>query len=398
MLSPLLSLLLLAAPQGVDEPGPHAVGFRDLLVQDQRFGQGVVDSRIYYPAVAAGQGTVADAAAGPYPLVNMMHGFLGSADGLDGLSTHIASWGFVVISTDTNRGFFPNTADYARDSRALLWWVEDQAQNPNHWLSGMVTTGSEWAAAGHSMGGGTLGELVGIEPRVRTIIGMQAAANGAAEGAIDGFEGNAYWIAGSVDNIVRAATVHEWFSRAAGNGRHDSYFLVEGMGHLGPSDNPPNNEPLAGAEQSRQHRRLLGGLLRLEMKGEDGLAPEIFSEQTIGDPIGRECAHFAPLVWAEAQGGGSTLVTLGTAARQNGAAAIAWSPAPDQRLTTFGLLGIDAGQAQRVFSGSGSFPGILEPPAVSAAGFSGQTLWVTAVALGAGRSPQLGNTVAIAIP
>jgi len=262
----------------------------------------------------------------------------------------------------------------------------------------MVMPGSDWAAAGHSMGGGTLGELVGIEPRVRTIIGMQAAANSAAEIPIDNFDGNAYWIAGSVDRIVHPAIVHDWFSRAATNGRHDCYFLVDGMGHLGPLDSPSNSEPLPGAEQSRQHRRLLGGLLRLEMKGEEELAAAIFSEQVSGDPVSRECAHFAPLLWANAQGGGTTLVTLGTAARQNGTPAIAWSPAPDQRQTAFGLLGIDAGQAQRVYSGSGALSGVLEPPVVSAAGFSGQTLWVTAVALGAGRAPQLGNTVTVAIP
>lgn len=397
MLSPLFGLLILAVPQGPDTPGPHDVGIRDLSVQDQRFGQGSIASRIYYPATSAGMNTAADPSGGPYPLVNMMHGWLGSADGLDSLSIHIASWGFVVISTDTHRGFFPDTADYARDSRSLLWWVEDEAQDFQSWLSGMVAPGTEWASTGHSMGGGTLGELIGIEPRVRTIIGMQAAANGAGEMPVENFDGQCYWIAGSVDNIVRPNTVRSWFERANRN-RHNVYFLVNGMGHLGPIENPPNNEPLPGAEQARQHRLLLGGILRYEMKGEEDLGKEVFSMQTLGDPTDRECANFAPVVWGAPDTPGSTQLALGTAARMFGGVALAWSPTPAQRQTPYGLLGLDPLQTVRIFAGTGGASGVVEPLPFDASAFTGQTLYVTAAALGGGRSPQLGNTVTIAVP
>lgn len=398
MASILLALLLAPLPQGPADPGPHLVGIRDLDAVDQRFGQGAVDCRIYYPATVAGFDTPADPSGGPYDTVNMMHGFLGSADGLDDLSSHIASWGFVVISTDTNRGFFPDTADYARDSRALLWWVEDQAQDPQSFLSGMVDPGGDWAAVGHSMGGGTLGELVGIESRVRTIIGLQAADNRIGEANIDLYDGSSYWIAGSVDFIVRPSTVRDWYVQAADRGLRDTYFLVEGMGHTGPLDNPPNNEPLPGAEQAREHRRLVGGLIRMEIRDEYELAEELFSESIPGDPTSRECANFDPVVWARPDAPGTTLIALGGAGRQFGGMAFAWSPAPAQQSTRFGLLGIDAAQALQVAQGPGGSSGVLEPPAVVAAGSSGTTLYVTAIAIGAGRSARLGNTVAVAVP
>ncbi len=398
MASILLGLLLAPLPQGPADSGPHLVGIRDLNALDTRFGQGSIDCRIYYPATVAGFDAPADPASGPYETVNMMHGFLGSAAGLDDLSSHIASWGFVVISTDTNRGFFPNTADYARDSRALLWWVEDQAQDPLSFLSGMVDPGGDWASVGHSMGGGTLGELIGIEPRVRAIIGMQAANNGIGEANIDLYDGASYWIAGSVDNIVRPNTVRDWYVQASDRGLRDTYFLVEGMGHSGPLDNPPNNEPLPGAEQAREHRRLVGGLIRMEIRGEFELAEELFSESIPGDPTSRECANFEPVMWARPDTPGTTLITLGGAGRQFGGMAFAWSPAPAQQATRFGLLGIDPAQAFQVAQGPGGPSGVVEPPAVAAAGSSGTTLYVTAIALGAGRSARLGNTVAVAVP
>ena len=80
--------------------GPHAVAFRDVSFVDPV--QGGVQGRVYYPA-ADGEPDPSD---GPYPLVGMMHGWLGQTFMYDQICTEVASWGFVVASTNTETGLF----------------------------------------------------------------------------------------------------------------------------------------------------------------------------------------------------------------------------------------------------------------------------------------------------
>ena len=334
----LLSLAAALAVQLPEDPGPWPAGWQDVAFTDANFGQGFVFARIYYPAIVAGQNTLADNSGGPYPMVALLHGYLGSADGLDMLGNHFASHGYLVASIDTHSGLFPDIMDYAWNTRAMLQWTEDQSQTPGTWLEGMARAG-DWAAIGHSMGGGTLSLLIGIEPRVRVIVGMQAAeADPPGPLNMISFTGAGMWIAGSVDAIVPPATVRLWYQRATSAARR-SFFEVIGMGHLGPSDNPSNNQPMSAAEQQAVHRRLITPFLNAEMNG-DVAAYEFIYGSTVSAPWSVAQSSTQPILW-----GGASASSSGAEFGVHGVpfsnAVFAWSTALGNSMTPFGAAGID---------------------------------------------------------
>ncbi len=360
----LLALLLVLAASAMAQPaqpieadGPFAVGRTDVVFDDAVFGQGTIRGRIYYPATAAGVETRPNRGAGPFPLVAFQHGFLGRPSNYDDLCEHIASWGFVVASTGTQTGFFPNQQQYARDTRSLLYYVEDQSDAAGS-FSGMVDDGP-WAAAGHSLGGGVLPLLIGIEPRVRTIIGLQSAYVG--DGRIDNLEaftGTHVQVAGSVDRIVPASQVVRYF-RVADDARRDIYFEVQGMGHSGPTDTVPTNEPLSAADQKRLHRRLVTGLLRAEVKGEENLYAEILGAGIADEPVEFEAVCTDPPLWVRPSVSDAALV-VGTAGEPGAEAVLAWSDARAARPSPFGQVGIALAPERVLFRGSANADGVAE--------------------------------------
>lgn len=398
VLSLLLALAALpAAPQAPEDPGPHLAGWRDVVFQDAIFGQGTIRGRIYYPATAAGQGAPPDPAAGPYPLAGFQHGWLGRPSSYDALCLHLASWGFVVASTGTETGLFPDTYQYARDTRSLLHWTEQQGAAALSWLSGMVAQGGDWPVVGHSMGGGTLSLLIGIEPRVRTIVGLQAAATDAYGNAnVAAFTGRAYWIAGSVDWVVPSATVHAWFDRARAAERN-VFWEIQGMGHVGCTDTPGSGDPLPGAEQHRLHRRLVAGLLRADVRGEEDLWRELIGQGFAAEPSRQQSRCALPPLWAVPDPAGAALDT-GLAALPNQPALLAWSLVPDQVPTAYGLLGLSPPDLSVYFQARLAGEGTALVPLPLAASWSGHTLYVQGLGLHPGGGGALSRTAAVPVP
>jgi len=340
MLLSLAICLPLALVQLPEDPGPYPAGWQDVIFTDANYGQGSVRARIHYPALSAGQNAVADSANGPYPMTALMHGWLGSADGLDTIANHFASHGYLVASIDTEKGLFPNVEAYAWDTRAMLQWTEDQSQNPLTWLAGMARPG-DWAAIGHSMGGGTLSLLVGIEPRVRSIVGMQAAdADPPGPGNMANFSGAGMWIAGSVDWVVPPATVRKWYQRAVETNRR-SYFVVQGMGHTGCIDNPANNEPMPGAQQQLVHMRLITSFLDAELNGNDTAYEYIYGSEYASNPpwsIEQSCPR--PILWG-GKASTSSQSEFGVHGVPNASGVFAWSTQLGSTQTPFGPSALD---------------------------------------------------------
>jgi len=340
----MLLTLALAAPlfaaQLPEDPGPWPAGWQDVIFTDSNYGQGTVRARIHYPAVTAGQNAVADPSGGPYPMTALMHGWLGSADGLDTIANHFASHGYLVASIDTEKGLFPNVTNYAWDTRAMLQWVEDESSTTASWLRGMAR-GGDWAAVGHSMGGGTLSLLIGIEPRVRSIVGMQAAdADPPGPGNMVNFTGAGMWIAGSVDWVVPPATVRQWYQRATMANRR-SYFLVEGMGHTGCIDNPPNNEPMPGRDQQLVHMRLITSFLNAELRGDDTAYESIYGSEYAANPpwtITQSCQR--PILWG-GNAATSNSAEFGLHGMPFSIGVFAWSTALGSTQTPFGISDLD---------------------------------------------------------
>ncbi len=356
----LLFFVLLSLPsaaQPIEAEGPFLVGRTDVVFDDAVFGQGTIRGRIYYPATASGVETPPRAGSGPFPLVAFQHGYLGRPSNYDDLCEHLASWGFVVASTGTETGFFPNQAQYARDTRSLLYYVEDRSDAPGP-FSGMVDDGP-WAAAGHSMGGGVLPLLIGIEPRVRTIIGLQSAfVNDGRVDNLNAFTGAHFQVAGSVDRIVPPSQVVRYFGEAEA-ARRNVYFEVIGMGHSGPTDTVPSTEPLPAADQQRLHRRLVTGLLRAEVKGEENLYADLLGEGIAGEPVEFEAVCPDPPLWARSSVGAAGLL-VGTAGAPGAETVLAWSDARAARPTPYGEVGISLAPRRVLFRGPATASGTAE--------------------------------------
>jgi len=318
----------------LDELGPYAAGWRTFEFEDEIFGQGRLHGRIYYPAYADGQDQPADPTLGPYPLIGFQHGWLGSPDNYDDLCLHLASWGYVIASTGTEQGFFIDIEQYAHDTRSILHWAEVESNDPESWLSDMLDDGT-WTVIGHSAGGGTLSMNIGIEPRIENIIGLQAAKYAEGEDNMIAFGGNVFMIAGSADWVVPSETVYHW-TTIAENARRNVFWDVQGMGHTGCTDDPPNWEPMSGAEQHRAHRRLITGILQAEIRADDNTYLDTLGEGLDVPVISQTFCEY-PILWV---GSNDNSLTVGLAGSPSTYSATAWSLVPDEVETKYGTLGL----------------------------------------------------------
>ncbi len=317
---------------GSEDPGPFVAGRRDFGVRDPV--EGWLEGRIVYPATGAGGvGAAPDTAQGPYPLVALMHGWLASPDEYDMLGDHLASWGFVVVLPGTHQGLIMDLDDYAEDTAAMLAGVDAASASGQGWLAGLVSD-DPWSAVGHSMGGGTLAPLVGLEPRIEVVVGLQAMESRRHVPLIEAFEGAALYVGASGDAIVPAPLVHDWFE-AATSARRDLYVEIVNGGHTGPNDTGLDGAGLTHAEEQRLHRRLVGAFLRAEVLGEEDLYAEILDP---AEPLAPESRCAEPvLVWSEAAG--APFVTV--AGQPNTTARLAEATAPGSVPTPLGEVGLD---------------------------------------------------------
>ena len=373
-----LAALLAAASlsaQSLDDAGPFTAGWRDVQALDTDFGEGRVPARVYYPAQAPGRDAPPDPSGGPFPLTGFLHGWLGSASAYDQLCLHLASWGFVVVSVDTWQGIFVDNTDYAEDMRALLHWAEGASSDPASFLFQMVGD-QDWAACGHSMGGGTLPVLVGMEPRIRLILGMEAAdnTNPLADPGIQAYTGTAVFIAGDADWIVPPNVVRDWFELSTA-ARRSLFYTVQGMGHNGPTDFPGNGDPLPGSEQNRIHRKLAAGWLLSEILGQEDVLAEVLGEGMDAEPATLESRCYDPPFWARVSVLAPAELVVGIAGRPGDRARTGWSWATASRTTPFGLLELDLSLATAVADQPLSFSGLLESRIPVQPAWAGRTLY-----------------------
>jgi len=252
--------------------------------------------------------------------------------------------------------------------------VEYEAGEPLSWLYGMTGDG-DWAEVGHSMGGGTLSLLIGIEPRVRTIIGLQSAFMTEGVPNMQAFTGRAFQIAGEVDWVVPPQDVYKWYLNAS-SAERNIFYLVEGMGHTGCLDDPPDGEPMPGAEQARMHRRLVTGVLRAEMLNLEPLYIDLLGEGIEVEPVMKRVSCPEPPFWVDNSDLEPEALVAGLGGWQSGRSYMAWSLAPDSLETQYGLLGVDL-EIGEIFSSKrldffGTYEVVLPIDPV----WSGQTLYL----------------------
>jgi dienelactone hydrolase len=350
----LVPSLAVAAPE---DPGPWPVGWRDIEVVDTQFGEGTFDARIYYPAVTAGEDEAADPSTGGFPLAVFTHGWISPVDNYDDLTAHLASWGFVIIMPDTHTGFFSwDTVDFGEDAQASLHWTEAQSMDATSWLAGM-TNDMPWTAMGHSMGGLTVFDVVRIEPRIEVAISLQPAASepAAAAGLAD-YEGAAFFISGTEDNLVSASIVMDWYDLPTQANRVLLHEL-QGGGHYGPMDSPGSNDTLTFDEQQMLHRRYVGAYLRAEIFGEQDLYSHLLGEGVAADPTETYVTYHDPAIWSVPD---ATGWTVGMAGRPGQLGRLLTSEGLGSLATPFGELGLDLSQASIITQGPLGASGVLE--------------------------------------
>ncbi|MFM2161092.1 MAG: hypothetical protein RLZZ383_604 [Pseudomonadota bacterium] len=303
-------------------PGPHAVGYRDVVFQDA--AAGTVYARVHYPAVTPGERAAPDTAAGPYPLAAMLHGYLGSAWMYQGAADHIASLGFVVVNMDTETGLVLDIERYAEDTRAALDWVQDR--EPGNWLEGL-TDGGAIVAMGHSMGGATLSRLIQLEPRIDTLIGFMPYLSEEPSDylAFSGFEGDALYLAGTSDETATTDIVRDWYRAMNATGR-GLWMTLTDVGHQAVSDIDFDDSPKSDEEERDIVLQLAEDFLRAKRLGE----PEAWRRVLDAAPpeTAQASSSSAPIVLAVPRTDGEVYLTV--AARGQGSVQVWAGRGPGQ--------------------------------------------------------------------
>lgn len=177
------------------------------------------------------------AGGGPFPLVIFAHGSSSYRNQSTFLTTHLASWGFVVASVDyLERGLqsvLGSEPDPPLDdvdlTRMVVMLIASENGRDGSLLRGRVST-DQIAITGHSAGGGTSARF-GAEPDVITYIPLSAGISSDSTVALP--DKPSLWIAGDIDGVADPESTANAFAEASAPTR---YVLIEDMGHLGPSD------------------------------------------------------------------------------------------------------------------------------------------------------------------
>lgn len=396
LLSP--SLGAQAAPE---DPGIYQAGWSSVDFWDTQNGRGHVRGRLYYPAASNGENALPDSAGGPYPLIALNHGWFGTPEHYHSLSQHLASWGFVVSSIGTESGFFGNMIREAADSSAMMAWVENESITPSSPFYAMIDS-DRLGAIGHSMGGGSLTYMMGLDPRIQTFVPMEGFIDGLGfdtQGIYNmrAYTGSILFLAGGIDDVAppleNAKKMYDHCIRATR--RH--FVLLEGAGHAGCTDDPPSTEPMTSAEQQRLHRRYVAAFLRAELYGEEELYGDMFGFGADNEPVVHTSEATNPAFWAAAEAASVNTISIGMTGLAGENALMAWSLTPANRATSYGILGLDPRTATALARTQIDADGTLEILEPIPAQWSLQTVYFQAIT-SQGDDARLTRSIKVDLP
>lgn len=262
--------------------GPHEV-----VVVDRAFDDPVarrVDTRIYRPD-----------APGAYPLAVFLHGWLGAAWMYDDVCDELASWGYVVVSLDTETGLVLDMEAFADDAVAALHAVDAASADPTDALAGTVSA-EPWTILGHSMGGATLHRVLGLEPRLDVAVAfMPYVGPPAYHRALAEWTGSYLLLSGTADTTAPVALQQDWFADVAAT-RRSLWTTVEDMGHQGITDLNFEEDPMPDAVQHEVLIRWSAAFVRAERTGDEDLWEELVGAGADGVTAVHEARSAAPVL------------------------------------------------------------------------------------------------------
>jgi len=220
-------------------PGPYEVGVLELTMGDRPVtvwypaqagssagkAKATFDMRTLLPAAERSKVTSPDGAVfamdayeglptpnddGPFPLVLFSHGISGYRTQSSFLTTHLASWGFVVAApehlsrdlTAVLSGTVGQGQDDVADLRQSLAVVTDPARDP---VLARVIDARRVAVVGHSLGGSAAIKLA-ADPSIATYVALASGPTGLTPPPKP-----ALYVAGSADVIAPAERVAQGF-------------------------------------------------------------------------------------------------------------------------------------------------------------------------------------------
>jgi dienelactone hydrolase len=295
------------------EPGPYPVGVTTLTLAkgnqvevwypaaaDTTVGDITYDVRDFtpeairailtadVPATFTFQGARdADGADGAFPVVLFSHGYTGIRLQSTFLTSHLASWGFVVASTDHPSRDLPNVlsatasgdrADSVDDLLQMLDLVIAEGASTTGLLGGHVDD-EHVVAVGHSAGGGTILGAA-LDPRVD---GYVSLASGIALGGGDATtttveaqqlpDKPSFFMAGAVDQVISATErTKPSFEQVP---TPSLLWILDSVGHNGFDDfcTFGNGTGIIGVAEASGLGGLLDAQPQLRTLGEDGCIP-----------------------------------------------------------------------------------------------------------------------------
>jgi dienelactone hydrolase len=269
------------APDDPSLPGPYPAGWT--TVEVERANGTRFSALLYYPALTPGQEAPLDPDGAPYPAVSFGHGYLAPPQWYVETLEHLASWGFLVIATESAGELFPSHPEYARDLQDCLTFLERAAVDPGSFLRGQVDIG-RFGLSGHSMGGGAAILAAAADSRVQALIPMAPAETrpDSAIAAMSSVQAPVALLSGSDDWIT---PIDRHSQPMYDNGGTPKLLpVIQGGDHCGfVSELPSCGGSLSAEQQLRLAHRWLTAFFNLYLKRDTGYADDIWGPASRSD-------------------------------------------------------------------------------------------------------------------
>lgn len=286
------------------ETGPYPVGVTTAALDNG------IQVEIWYPAVEGSTGTetydvrdytapaikailTADVPAtfsypasrdaavanGTFPIVLNSHGFSSIRVGSSFLTSHLASWGMIVVSPDhPTRDLYHSVAQIppdvvtepTDDLLGSLDLITAKGTTVGDPFMGHVDT-EHVGALGHSAGGGTVLQA-SLDPRIDGYVSMASGLFRDATASTMLPDKPSFFLAGAVDGVVDPVRTHDAFLAVP---TPSLFWKIDGVGHNGFDDfcTFGNGSGIIGIAEASGLGPLLDAQPQFRALGQDGCVP-----------------------------------------------------------------------------------------------------------------------------